>query len=108
MTIPINNLGVWVEATGAHQNNVEVLFGCDAAANSQGITNADANFIMLNIADPNGNGGDISDNEFLLHWRMGTQDNASMHVGSMFDQIANGDFGPGTYLTVVTLTMNAH
>jgi hypothetical protein len=24
---------------------------------------------------------------------------------SMFDQMANGDFGPGTYTTVVNLTM---
>ena len=103
--IPIENLGVWVVATGVHQNNAEVLFTCEAVASSQGITNTPSNFIMKNPTGV-GNGGDADDNEFLLHWRMGTM-NGTMLGTSMFDQILANAFGPGTYTTVVNLTMTA-
>ena len=104
--IPIANLGVWVEDQGDHTNGVEVDYVCDAAGTSQGITNAlDTEFIMHGSGGDNA--GDASDNTFLLHWRMGTQDGTMLIGQSMFDQMANGDFGPGTYTTVVTLTMNA-
>jgi len=101
--IPINNLGLWITATGAHQNTFEVDFTCTSAATSQGITNLD----VLLIDNGTGNAGDASDNAFTLHWRMGTRDNASMNAQTMFDQLSNGDFGLGTYTTQVILTMVA-
>jgi hypothetical protein len=108
--IPIENLGVWVEAIGAHQNNAEVLFTCTNAATSQGITDTPTNFIIYNSAGV-GNGGDATDNLFRLHWRMGTMDQGNptqaMLNTSMFAQILANDFGPGTYTTVVNLTMTA-
>lgn len=108
--IPIENLGVWVEAIGAHQNNAEVLFTCTNAATSQGITNTPTNFIIYNSAGV-GNGGDATDNLFRLHWRMGTMDQGNptqtMLNTSMFAQILANDFGPGTYTTVVNLTIAA-
>jgi hypothetical protein len=108
--IPIENLGVWVEAIGNHQNNNEVLFTCTNAATSQGITNTPTNFIIYNSAGA-GNGGDVTDNNFRLHWRMGTMDQGNptqaMLNTSMFAQVLANDFGPGTYTTVVNLTMTA-
>jgi hypothetical protein len=107
LAIPINNLGVWMQATGAHTIATgEVVYTCIDAATTQGLTNADAMLINLG-ANPAGNKGDISDNAFTLHWRMGTRDNATMHATSMFDQMANGDFGLGTYSTQVILTMTS-
>jgi hypothetical protein len=109
-TIPIENLGVWVQATGAHQNNAEVLFTCTDANTAQGITNTPTNFIIYNPAGV-GNGGDATDNEFTLNWRMGTMDQGNptqtMLNTSMFAQILANDFGPGTYTTVVNLTIAA-
>lgn len=101
--IPINNLGVWIDALGAHTIGTgEVVYGCTAPASSQGLTNAAAPLISKGAGE---NAGDASDNLFRLHWRMGTRDNASMHATSMFDQMANGDFDPGTYTTTVNLTL---
>ena len=108
--IPIENLGVWVEELGNHLNNTEVLFTCTDATTAQGITNTPTNFIIYNPAGL-GNGGDATDNFFRLHWRMGTMNQGNptsqMLNTSMFAQILNGDFGPGTYTTVVNLTMSA-
>lgn len=101
--IPIDNLGVWIEAFGAHTIGTgEVVYGCTAAASSQGLTNAAAPLISKGAGE---NAGDASDNLFRLHWRMGTRDNASMHATTMFDQMAAGDFDPGTYSTTVNLTL---
>jgi len=102
-TIPINNLGVWCEATGAHQFGTEVTCAYTTAATSLGLDNLDQMLIDLGT-DPSGNGGDATDNAYTLHWRMGTMD-GSMEATSMFDQMALGLFGPGTYTTVVNLTM---
>ncbi len=103
LTIPIDNLGVWIEAFGAHTIGTgEVIYTCTSAALSQGLTNAAAPLISKGAGE---NAGDASDNLFRLHWRMGTRDNASMHATSMFDQMANGDFDPGTYTTTVNLTL---
>ncbi len=105
LAIPINNLGVWIVATGGHQNGVDVAFSCTSAATTQGLTNLDA--MLIDVVLPAGNEGDASDNAFTLHWRMGTRDNASMNPLSMFDQMALGNFGLGTYTTQVILTMTA-
>jgi hypothetical protein len=101
--IPIDNLGVWIDALGAHTIATgEVTYSCTAPASTQGLTNAAAPLISKGAGE---NAGDASDNLFRLHWRMGTRDNASMHATSMFDQMAAGDFDPGTYNTVVNLTL---
>jgi len=102
-TIPIDNLGVWCEATGAHQFGAEVTCLYQNAAASLGLTNPPAVPELIGLGT--GNGGDITDNSFTLHWRMGTMDNGTMHATSMFDQMANGDFIPGDYTTTATLTL---
>jgi hypothetical protein len=102
-SIPINNLGVWCTATGAHQFGTEVTCAYTTAATSLGLANA--NQMLINLGtDPAGNGGDATDNAFTLHWRMGTM-NGTMNATSMFDQMAAGDFPIGTYTTTATLTM---
>jgi hypothetical protein len=103
--IPIDNLGFWMEADGAHQFGTELscVQGNIDAASSLGLTIAD----QLIIDNLTGNSGDASDNAFTLHWRMGTMDNASMHATSMFDQMANGDFPVGDYTTTAVLTATA-
>lgn len=103
--IPINNLGVWCEATGTHQFGTEVTCAYTTAATSMGLSNANQMLIDLGT-DPSGNGGDATDNAYTLHWRMGTMD-GGMNGTSMFDQMANGDFPIGTYTTTATLTMTA-
>lgn len=105
--IPIENLGVWIENNGgAHDNGVEVTWTCIAPASTQLITSAlNVPLISLRLAGP-GNYGDATDNNFLLHWRMGTPEIAlASGLGSMFDQMAVPDFGPGTYTTTVNLTL---
>jgi len=98
--IPINNLGVWCEATGVHQFGTEVTCSYQTADAALGITNADATLIDLGT----GNAGGQADNEFILHWLMGTMQ-GSMNTESMFIQLAAGTFGMGTYNTTVVLTM---
>jgi hypothetical protein len=100
-TIPIDNLGVWLETTGAHTFGNEVTCAYTSAATSLGLATTDQEIIGLGT----GNGGDASDNAFTLHWRMGTMDNASMHATSMFDQMANGDFTVGDYTTTAVMTL---
>jgi hypothetical protein len=100
-TIPIDNLGVWLEATGAHQFGTEVSCSYQNAANSLGLTVTPTEIIGLVTT----NSGDATDNAFTLHWEMGTMENASMHATSMFDQMANGDFTVGDYTTTATLTL---
>lgn len=101
--IPINNLGVWCEATGGHQFGAEVTSLYPNLGASLGLSNPPA--VPEIIGNGTGNAGDATDNAFTLHWRMGTQDNGTMHVGSMFDQMANGDFPIGDYTTTATLTL---
>ncbi len=98
--IPINNLGVYCEATGVHQFGTEVTCAYQTADVALGITNADVTLIDLGT----GNAGGQSDNEFILHWLMGTMQ-GSMNTESMFIQLAAGAFGMGTYNTTVVLTM---
>lgn len=99
-SIPINNLGVWCEATGTHQFGTEVssLFQSDDAA--LGMTNSDVVLIDL-LTD---NSGDQTENAFRLHWLMGTMQ-GSMNTVSMFTQLSNGIFSQGQFTTTVVLTM---
>ncbi len=101
--IPINNLGVWCEATGTHQIDVEISCSNVDLASSMGITNADQTLL-----DNNGNnGGDASDNAFNLNWTMGTMQ-GTMNTASMFDQLSDGTIaGVGTFTTIATLTLTA-
>lgn len=99
-TIPISNLGVWCEATGIHQFGTEVTCSYQSPDAALGLLNTDVTLIDLGTA----NGGDANDNEFILHWLMGTMQ-GSMNPLSMFTQMSNGVFSVGTYTTTVVLTM---
>jgi len=102
--IPINNVGVWVANTGAHQigPGLECTSAFTSLATSCGITNA----VQTIIDNGTGNAGDASDNAFNVNWTMGTMNN-TMNGLSIFDQLANGDFTTGTYVTTVSLTLTA-
>jgi hypothetical protein len=99
-SIPINNLGVYCEATGIHQFGVEVKSDYTSVDVALGLTTNDITLIDLNSDDS----GDQNDNKFVLHWLMGTK-NGSMNTESMFKQLSDGIFTQGQYLTTVTLTM---
>ena len=99
--IPIDNLGVWCEATGAHTFGNEVICINTSLATSMGITIGDQVLIDLGT----GNGGDATDNAFNLNWTMGTM-NGTMNTASMFDQLADGTIANlGTFTTIVNLTL---
>lgn len=102
-TIPIDNLGVWCEATGTHLIGTEVDCSFTSLATAMGITAADQT-LLDNLA---GNGGDASDNAFNLNWTMGTMNN-TMNTASMFEQVSDGTIGAlGTFTTTVNLTLTA-
>jgi len=105
-TIPINNLGVWCEATGTYT----FLTGevtCTAQVPADCMALAIADFLL--IGNGTGNMGDATDNEFILHWEMGTMQNGNavpMNPLSIFDQMAAGDFTIGAdYTTTAVLTL---
>ena len=98
--IPINNLGVYCEATGTHQFGTEVTCLYQTIDAALGILNTDVTLIDLLTE----NSGDQTDNLFVLHWLMGTM-NGSMNTASMFAQLADGIFSQGTYTSTVVLTM---
>lgn len=99
-SIPINNLGVWCEATGVHQFGTEVACNHQSADAALGLSSTDAVLIDL-LTD---NSGDQTDNLFVLHWLMGTMQ-GGMNPASMFSQLSDGIFSQGQYTTTVTLTM---
>ncbi|MBW6460820.1 MAG: hypothetical protein K0B08_09620 [Bacteroidales bacterium] len=99
-TIPIDNLGVWCEATGIHQFGTEVTCAYQTAETALGLQIANATLIDLG----SGNSGGAPDNQFVLHWLMGTMQ-GSMNLVSMFAQLSAGQFSQGTYTTTVVLTM---
>ncbi len=99
--IPINNVGVWAEATGIHQFGVELICNYTTITTPMGLSNTD----QLFIDNGTGNNGDAADNAFNLNWEMGSM-NGSMNPNSMFSQVADGTIGSlGTYNTVITLTL---
>jgi hypothetical protein len=99
-SIPINNLGVWCEATGVHQFGTEVACSHQSADAALGVTTSNVTLIDLGTE----NSGDQTENLFILHWLMGTMQ-GDMNPASMFSQLANGIFSQGTYTTTVVLTM---
>jgi hypothetical protein len=106
-SIPINNLGVWCEATGVHQFGTEVTCTYISAATALGLTIAPPalpGLIGLNAG--NSNSGAAVDNAFRLHWLMGTMQ-GSMNNTSMFTQMAltPPPFTPGDYTTAALLTL---
>lgn len=101
--IPINNLGLWCEATGTHQIGTEVDCNFTAIGTSMGITTTDQ-ILFDNLG---ANGGDAADNAFNLNWTMGTM-NGTMNTASIFEQVSDGTIGAlGTYTTTVNLTLTA-
>jgi hypothetical protein len=98
--IPINNLGVWCEATGVHQFGTEVTCSYQSADAALGLLTTDVTLIDLGT----GNAGDDTDNLFVLHWLMGTMQ-GGMNPATMFSQLSNGDFSMGTFTSTVVLTM---
>jgi hypothetical protein len=99
-SIPVNNLGVWCEATGIHQFGTEVTCSYQSADAALGLQTTDVTLIDLGSE----NSGDQTDNQFVLHWLMGTMQ-GSMNPATMFSQLANGVFSQGTYTSTVVLTM---
>jgi len=99
-TIPIDNLGVWCEATGTHQFGTEVSCAFQTAETALGLQNANVTLIDLLT----NNSGGAPENQFVLHWLMGTMQ-GSMNIESMFAQLSAGQFSQGTYTTTVVLTM---
>jgi hypothetical protein len=99
-SIPINNLGVWCEASGVHQFGTEVTCAYQSADAALGLANSDVTLIDLGSE----NAGDQTDNLFVLHWLMGTMQ-GSMNPATMFSQLANGIFSQGTYTSTAVLTM---
>jgi hypothetical protein len=102
-TIPINNLGVWCEATGDHDFADEVTCAHQSDAFALGLENEPAAPEL--IGNGSGNAGDISDNSFTLHWLMGTRQGSMNLTTTMFDQMSAGVFGPGDFTTTATLTL---
>lgn len=101
--IPINNLGVWLEATGTHQFGAEVTSSFTILGSACGVTNVNQTI----IDNGTGNNGDATDNAFNLNWTMGTM-YGTMNGASMFDQMADGTIGStGVYTTTATLTLTA-
>lgn len=99
--IPINNLGVWLEATGVHTFGNECSTTFDVLGSSCGLTTNNQTL----IDNANGNSGDATDNAFNLNWTMGTM-NGTMNANSIFDQLADGTIANiGTFTTTVTLTV---
>lgn len=101
-TIPSDNLGVTITEDGAHglaTGEVDYLAG---NPDPEGLFNAPANLIWKGV---NSNAGDVTDNAFTLHWQMGTQLGTMYSLGSMFDQMANGDFSTGDFTTTAVLTL---
>lgn len=101
-SIPINNLGVYCEATGVHQFGTEVTCSYQSPDAALGISNSV--ITLIDLAAGQSNSGSVADNEFVLHWLMGTMQ-GSMNPQSMFIQLAAGVFSQGTYVTTVVLTM---
>jgi hypothetical protein len=103
--IPINNLGMYLEATSATPTantftGGQVLTAFQGQANITAMANAA--FIIIN--NGSGNAGAAADNSFTMHWEMGTS-NGTMNAASMFDQMALGVFGPGDFTTTAILTL---
>jgi hypothetical protein len=99
-SIPIDNLGVYCEASGEHQFGTEVTCDYQSAQNALGLSTNDVTLIDL-LTD---NSGDQNDNLFVLHWLMGTMQ-GNMRQESMFSQLSDGTFSQGQYTTTVVLTM---
>jgi hypothetical protein len=99
--VPIGNLGFTVTDQGDHVNGTEVTH---TGATVQPLTEAEADLIMYNSGS---NIGDASDNAWRLDWEMGTAA-VAFPGGTMFDQIANGDFPVGDYTTTATLNLWTH
>lgn len=102
-SIPIDNLGVWCEATGAHAFGIEVTSTHQTAGTALGLSNPPAVPELIGLGTDNS--GAVADNSFRLHWLMGTMQ-GSMETTSMFTQLALGTiFGPGDFTTTATLTL---
>ena len=103
--IPINNVGVWCEATGTYTIGGEVACDYTSLGTALGLSNADQ--MLLDIGTTGENSGDASDNAFNLNWTMGTM-NGTMNALSIFQQLSNGTIGGiGTYTTDIVLTLTA-
>ena len=106
-TINIENLGVYCTQTagGAHSLTGE----CSCAYLDPSTILQMSTAAQLLIDNGTGNAGDATDNAFTLHWEMGTPLLAAggtiPPLGTMFDQLSNGDFTVGDYTTTAILTL---
>jgi hypothetical protein len=101
-TIPINNLGLWCEATGTHQFGTEVTCAYQSAAAAMGLQTT--NQLLFGLGGTP-NAGDATDNAFTLHWLMGTRQGTMNTTTTMFDQMSSGVFGPGDFTSTALLTL---
>jgi hypothetical protein len=100
-SIPLENLGYVISENAGHGNGDEVTYTTGLIMFVPDVTTD------LITVGPNGNAGDITDNDFSLTWEMGTADMQTLNgLGSMFDQMANGDFTTGDYQAIALLTLN--
>jgi hypothetical protein len=99
-TIPINNLGVWIENFGSFVNGNQVEWTCDEADAAQALNTAN----LPIISNLGGNAGDVGENNYRFHWLMGTMQ-GNMNPTSMFDQLQANLFELGDYTTTATLTV---
>jgi hypothetical protein len=99
--IPINNLGVYcTDGSGTHTIGNEVMCDYTTDLTALGLSTAE----QMLLYNGTGNAGTAAENEFILHWEMGTM-HGSMNPISMFNQMLAGDFDIGTYQTTVTLNL---
>jgi hypothetical protein len=98
--IPSNQLGVYCEATGNYAFGTQVTCAYQTAPTALGLTNA----ATLLIGNGSGNAGSDVDNEFILHWLMGTMQ-GSMNTTSMFDMLTANTFSLGDHTTTAMLNL---
>ncbi|MCK9399051.1 MAG: hypothetical protein M0Q51_03510 [Bacteroidales bacterium] len=101
--IPINNLGVTITANGGYDNGSGEVVYTALPGFPQGLSN-DAEDLIWHGTNPNA--GDIFDNDYTLHWEMGTHvAGTTMNQATMFDQLADVIFSTGDFETTATLTL---
>lgn len=105
-TIPINNLGYWIESIGTYSFGDELTLpnGNDASLTSLAMSNAP----VIVIGSGTGNTGGEAENTFRFNWEMGTMRNnpaGPMNATTMFSQLAGGQFSLGDFTTTAVLSL---
>lgn len=99
LTLPLNNVGLSVEATGVHTIGGELVSTQADGTNVADLPLFSASEVLVGNGATH-NGGDAADNAFTIKWRAGTIEN-DMNAASLLDQ----DVAPGRYVTNVILQL---